>query len=183
MGIEPAARESVILIPVPEATPLLRQHRLQYDPSAPANVPEHITIHYPFLPPDTLDDALIARLREFFRAIPPFSFTLTRTGWFEQGVLFLVPDPLAPFADATRRLSDLFGILPFEGRYWPEVNPHLTIAQHGPRDILAQIAADVTTHLPIHARAREAVLMVGHNETGWAVRDRFPFESAPRVEE
>jgi len=63
------------------------------------------------------------------------------------------------------------------------VNPHLTIAQHGPRDILAQIAADVTTHLPIHARAREAVLMVGHNETGWAVRDRFPFESAPRVEE
>ena len=45
--------ESVLLVPVPEAAPLMHQYRLRYDPVAPAGVPEHITALYPFLAPDS----------------------------------------------------------------------------------------------------------------------------------
>lgn len=166
--------ESVLLIPVPEAAPSVHQHRLRYDPAAPAGVPEHITILYPFLAPAMLDDAVVARLRAIFSAVSPISCTLRRTAWFEQGVLYLAPEPEAPFVALTHQLSDACGVLPFEGQY-PEVIPHLTIAQHGPKDILSRIAADLSEHLPIDVVASEAWVMVGHNETGWVLRERFPF--------
>lgn len=166
--------ESVLLIPVPEAAPLVHQYRLRYDPSAPAGVPEHITVLYPFLAPDQIDAAVLAMLRAIFSAISPIPFTLRHTAWFEQGVLYLAPDPVAPLVALTHQLSDACGVLPFEGRY-PEVIPHLTIAQHGPKDILSRIAADVAEHLPIDLVASEAWVMVGHNETGWVLRERFPF--------
>ncbi len=167
--------ESVILIPVPEATPLVHRYRLHYDPSAPANVPEHLTLLYPFLPPDTISGAVLSTLRATFSVVSPFSFTLRQTAWFEQGVLYLAPDPMTPFIELTQRLSRLFNILPFEGRY-PEPIPHLTIAHDGPQDALAEIAATISAQLPIEAIAQEAWLMIGHNKTGWVLHDRFTFD-------
>ncbi len=172
--VEHTESESVLLVPVPEAAPLVHQYRLRYDPAASANVPEHITLLYPFLASDQLDDAVVAKLRAVFKAASPFSFTLHCTAWFEQSILYLAPEPAAPFIDLTHRLSQAFGVLPYEGRY-PEVNPHLTIAQHGPKDALIQIAADVAGNLPIDAVAREAWVMVGHNRTGWSLHERFSF--------
>lgn len=172
--VEQVTPESNILIPVPEATPLVHQYRLRYDPSAPANAPEHLTLLYPFFTPDSIDGAVLSTLSATFRAVSPFPFTLRRTAWFEQGVLYLAPEPAAPFVELIQRLSQTFHILPFGGRY-PEVIPHLTIAQHGPKDALTQIATTVSVQLPIDAVAREAWLMVGHNETGWVLYERFPF--------
>lgn len=172
---EQTTPESILLVPVPKVAPLVHQYRLRYDPSAPANVPEHITLLYPFLAPDKIDGAVLSTLRATFSAAPPFPFTLRRTAWFEQGVLYLVPEPATPFVELTRRLSQTFDILPFEGRY-PEVIPHLTIAQNGPKDVLTRIAADVAGQLPLDAVAQEVWLMVGHNETGWVLYDRFTFE-------
>jgi len=174
--VEPSEPESILLVPVPKATPLVHQHRLCYDPAASANVPEHITLLYPFLVPDQLNDAVLATLRAFFNATSSFSFSLRSTAWFEQGVLYLTPDPAASFVDLTHRLSHAFGVLPYEGQY-ARVTPHLTIAHHGPSAALAQIAATLTGDLPIDAVAREAWVMVGHNETGWVLRHRFPFAS------
>ena len=59
---EQVTPESIILIPVPEATPLVHQYRLHYDPSAPAGVPEHLTLLYPFLTPDKIDGAVLSML-------------------------------------------------------------------------------------------------------------------------
>src|SRR5437660_989822 len=57
--------ESALLIPVPEAEPLVGQWRLEHDPSARAGVPPHVTLLYPFLPPDDITpgdlDELFAR--------------------------------------------------------------------------------------------------------------------------
>jgi hypothetical protein len=170
-----ARPESIILIPVLEAAPLVHRYRLQYDPSAPAHVPEHLTLLYPFLSPDTLDAAVLSTLRATLSTIAPFSFSLRHTAWFEQGVLYLAPDPAAPFSALTWRLSRLFNILPFEGRF-PEPIPHLTVAHDGPKDALMEIATTIAAQLPIDAVAREAWLMIGHNETGWVRHERFPFE-------
>jgi len=140
--------ESIILIPVPEATPLVYPYRLHYDPSAPANVPEHLTLLYPFLRPDKIDGAVLSMLRATFSAVSPFPFTLRRTAWFEQGVLYLAPEPATPFVTLTQHLSHMFNILPFGGLY-AEPTPHLTIAQHGPKDILTEIATAISVHAHI----------------------------------
>ena len=90
--------ESVVFVPVPEATPLVHQYRLRYDPAASADVPEHITLLYPFLAPAQLDHAVLAKLRAVFVAIAPFPFALRSIAWFEQGILYLTPDPAAPLS-------------------------------------------------------------------------------------
>jgi 2'-5' RNA ligase len=164
--------ESVILIPVPETTDLLLPYRLRFDPSAGAGVVEHITLLYPFLPPPQIDDAVLGRLQAFFSGVSPFSFVLRSIGWFEQGVLYLAPDPPDPFIALTNRLSSMFNVLPFEGRF-PTVVPHLTIAEHGATDALEHVAASVAGHLPITGRTAEAWLMLGHNDTGWTLHHRF----------
>ena len=70
---------SVVLIPVPEATPLVHEYRLQLDPAARAGVPEHITLLYPFLEPHELSADILGGLASLFQYVQPFSFTLQHT--------------------------------------------------------------------------------------------------------
>jgi hypothetical protein len=42
--------ESAIIIPIPEAEPIVGPLRLQYDGAARLGVPAHITVLYPFYP-------------------------------------------------------------------------------------------------------------------------------------
>jgi hypothetical protein len=44
---------------------------------------------------------------------------------------------------------------------------------------LQQIAATVTAHLPITARATEAWLMLGHNDTRWTLHHRYLLAGSP----
>jgi hypothetical protein len=91
----------------------------------------------------------------------------------EQRTLYLAPDPASPFIDLTHRLSHDFGVLPYAGRY-STVDPHLTVAQCGARDMLEVAATTPARHLPIHAQAHEAWLMIGHAQHGWLLHQRFP---------
>ena len=59
--------ESAVLLAVPEAEPLVHEWRAVGDPSAAHGVPAHVTLLYPFLPSDQLDDGVIAELAWFFK--------------------------------------------------------------------------------------------------------------------
>ena len=165
---------SVILIPVPEATPLVHEYRLQLDPAARAGVPEHITLLHSFLEPHELSSDILGALASLFQDVAPFPFTLRHTGWFEPDILFLAPDPPESFVAITHQLSNRFGVLPYEGRY-ATVHPHLTVAMHGERKMLQGIESEIAAHLPLRATASEAQLMTGNNEVGWTLHGRFPF--------
>src|SRR5277367_3174305 len=71
--------ESAIIIPVPEVEPIVGPLRLEYDGTARLGVPAHITVLYPFCPPQTVGTE-IETLREACRSIEmfPFSFTEVR---------------------------------------------------------------------------------------------------------
>lgn len=170
---------SVILIPVPEATPLVHEYRMQLDPAARAGVPEHITLLYPFLEPHELSAGILGGLASLFQDVQPFSFTLQHTDWFEPDILFLTPDPSESFVAITHQLSTRFGVLPYGGRY-ATVHPHLTVAVHGERRMLQSIETEIAAHLPPRATARGAQLMTGNNEVGWTLHSRFPFRAHPR---
>src|SRR6188768_3326789 len=104
---------ATLVLPVPEAESLVGPWRQEYDPPAPFGIPAHITLLFPFRPVHWLGDDTVAELAAFFGAVPATRFLLTRVGRFRAGVLYLAPEPTAPFVDLTRQLSTRFDLLPY----------------------------------------------------------------------
>jgi hypothetical protein len=57
----PDGPQSGLIIEVPEAEPAVRQHRERLDASAPLGIPAHITVLFPFMPPETIGAATLTR--------------------------------------------------------------------------------------------------------------------------
>jgi 2'-5' RNA ligase len=167
----PARIESALLVPVPEATALIGEHRLRLDPAAAAGVPEHVTLLYPFLHPEKIGPAVHARLSAIFCEIPPFRFCLREVAWFGEEVMWLRPEPALPFKQMTELLVAEFGLLPYGGVH-DEVVPHLTIAQ-GQAGEGRRISPGISSGLPIEATADRVHLMVSSEQERWSLVDQF----------
>ena len=153
--------ESALLVAVPAAEPAVAAHRSRLDTSAAVGVPAHITVLYPFLPPDLIDVDTRATLTRLFASIPRFRFTLDRTRWFPDPVLWLAPSDPAPFSALTGLVVAAFPSCPPYGGQVTEVIPHLTIGDGAPRVELEAAEAEVRQHLPIEAEATSVTLMTG----------------------
>jgi 2'-5' RNA ligase len=165
-----AALESAILIPVPEAEPLVGALRAEHDPASAAGIPAHVTLLYPFAEPSTIDPATIERVGSVFAASMPFRFVLSATGWFGGEVLSLTPEPREPFVWLTESLTSRFPAFAPYGGAFEEIVPHLTVAMRGSEAMEAEMGAG----LPIAATVSEAVLMVEGEDARWTVAERFP---------
>ncbi len=137
--------------------------RRAYDSSAALGVAAHITLLFPFLDGEAIDEAVLAELFARFNA---FDFTLDRVEQFDDGVVWLHPSPSLRFADLTAAIHQRWpSHPPYEGAF-DETIPHLTVSET-PIDL--QIA------LPIAAHAHEVTLIEQAERTGrWAARARFP---------
>jgi diadenosine tetraphosphate (Ap4A) HIT family hydrolase/2'-5' RNA ligase len=167
--------ESALIIAVPEAEPLVREWRERFDSSARVGVPAHITILYPFIPPDEITSAVVAELRDFFAACAAFEFTLPELRRFPD-VLYLAPSPAEPFTALTHAVVERYPDYPPYGGSFPEVIPHLTIADVDDAEKLANIEREFRqqhgVRLPVKATASEALLI--ENSSGrWETRHTF----------
>jgi 2'-5' RNA ligase len=156
-------RRTALIAPVPEAEPAVEAIRATHDPSAARGVPAHITILFPFLSPDEIDEAA---LRELFGRFAAFDYTLDRVEQFEDGHVWLRPMPMWRFGDLTAAVSERWPERPpYEGAFDIAV-PHLT---------LSEAPIDVNVSLPIAARMHEVVLIEEDESSGqWTTRARFP---------
>ena len=166
--------ETALICRVPEAERYVARYRDRYDPSARRNVPAHVTVLYPFMPPAQIDADVIGRLRDIARAVPRFEYRLARTQRFPVA-LYLAPDPDASYAALTDAVFRAFPEYPpFEGKF-AEVVPHVTVA-HGDEPLLCEIEIELRIALPaagIPARCHEIVLI--ENSTGrWEPMHVFP---------
>ena len=73
-------RWTAVLVPVPEAEPVVARHRATLDAAAGWGIPAHVTVLFPFAPPDQLDAALIGALARRSRACPRSACVFRRTG-------------------------------------------------------------------------------------------------------
>jgi 2'-5' RNA ligase len=162
-------KESAVLVPVLDTGPLVRELRLQYDPSAKAGVPPHVTLMFPFLPPSELTEANVNALAVLLSGEERFEFSLTRVREFDQGVVYLEPEPAEPFILLTRKIGDLFDLLPFGGEFGDTAVPHLTVTTPESGMTRQQIAAHFEPVLPIRTTANQGWLMVGDNISTWTV--------------
>jgi 2'-5' RNA ligase len=176
----PTSPPSALLLAVPEAEPLVREHRLRFDPAAERGVPAHVTAIYPFIPRDDLDQGLLDGVARVAAARPAFDYRFSSTGWFDTDVLFLAPDDPAPFRDLTRALAREFPEYPpYEGRY-DDLAPHLTVALAPDGASLDAVEAELRAGLPVAGRAERLSLMTEDDDGRWTVLRRFAFRPVIR---
>lgn len=168
--------ESALVVLVPEAEPLVKPFRDRYDPSAAVGVPAHITLLYPFKPPDEVSDVVLDKLRHGLGGFRSVRYSLGSIRRFPGEVLYLAPEPEEPFRQLTLAIWGWYPETPPYGGKWPDIVPHLSVAMPGDEQKLDLIAAEFAEasngSLPIGATAAEVALM--DNSSGrWLVRTCF----------
>jgi 2'-5' RNA ligase len=173
-----STHESALIAVVSAAESLVNPFRARYDPSASRGIPAHVTVLYPFVPPEGIDEAIVYSLKKVFKRFPPFSVTFSQVMDFPDA-LFLAPEPADPFIRLTEAVAAAFPEYPPYGGGFSEVVPHLTVAQT--RDVAqmekirAEFAEAAGEKLPITARVSAISLMV-ESEGRWQVRELFPLK-------
>jgi 2'-5' RNA ligase len=154
--------ESGLAVLVPEADLLVSPFRDKYDPSA-AGMPAHITLLYPFKPPDEIGEIEIETLNRCFAGFPKFDFSLTIIRRFPNGALYLAPEPDEPFRQLTLAIWNCYPETPPYGGRYSTIVPHLTIVEPAEGCDIERVASEfaeaVEDILPIRAIATEIALM------------------------
>jgi hypothetical protein len=141
----------------------------------PSNgVPAHVTILFPFIPADEIDDELPADVQAVFGRFLGFSFELREARRFP-GVLYLAPEPPEPFVALTEAVVAAYPAYTPYGGEFDSIVPHLTAAEGDP-ELLNEAERAILPSLPISAEAHEVVLLeeVEPNLARWRTRARIP---------
>ena len=166
--------QSAFIVRVPEAEPHVAHWRDRFDPSARLGVPAHITLLFPFMSPELISIAVREQLSRLAASIASFTFELASIKRFP-GVLYLAPEPAAPFIALTKRLAAQFPeFQPYGGQH-EDIVPHLTVARATEPE-LAHVEAELAASLggvPLVAECTEFSLI--ENSTGlWRLAHNFP---------
>ena len=162
---------TALLVPVPDADPVVGRWRDAHDPMARLGIPAHVTVLTPFLPAGRIDEAVERGLAEVAAATPAFEFRLASVARFPGSVLYLAPEPAAPFVTLTEAVVARWPDHPPYGGEFDEIVPHLTVADHGEPPALAE---ELAAALPIAANATELWLIVERADGSWRRRAAFP---------
>jgi 2'-5' RNA ligase len=170
-------QESTILVPVPEAEPVVGQLRARLDRAASRGIPAHVTILYPFVPPEQITAAVLGKAAAAVASVQSFDCEFAGTGWFGDQVVWLAPEPASPFRALTAAVHAAFPQCPPFGGAFAEVIPHLTIGDRpeGGLGVLRAAQAEVLPALPVGTHVTRAWLMAGTQAPGsWQLRATFP---------
>jgi 2'-5' RNA ligase len=140
------APQAAFIVRVPEAEPYVATWRDRFDPAARLGVPAHITVLFPFMPPERIDGVVLEKAQAIASAMAPFSFRLVRIERFP-GVLYLAPEPAEPFVALTHAFARSFPEFPPYGGQFATVVPHLTVG-HASDPELAPVASALRASLP-----------------------------------
>lgn len=139
--------------------PVVQRFRAEYDPSAAAGMPAHVTVLHPWLPAGALDDATIADLGDVVRSVAAFDVTFTQLQRFPR-TLWVAPSPPDPFIALTAAVVARWPECPPYGGEFDRVVPHLTVADGMDVDSLAAVVTAVAPALPVPSRVDAVSLMV-----------------------
>lgn len=162
--------ETVLLVGVPEAHVVVDPWRQRFDRSAAAGVPAHVTVLYPFLDIDRVDEDTLHTLATLIGGHRAFDVRFEHFAHFPDA-LYLAPTPDEPFRQLTASVAGQWPEAPPYGGQFDAVVPHLTIAQ--PPEAFDEATAALAPHLPITARVSSVQLLVSDGNR-WHQRADFP---------
>jgi 2'-5' RNA ligase len=168
--------ESAIILPIAEVEPIIGALRLQYDRAAKRGVPAHITLLYPFCSPQAAAGE-IETLKHVCASIEAFSFSFTEVRRFP-ATAYLHPDKSERFAQIARILVNEWPDYKPHNDGFPDIIPHLTVADHVDRDTFIAVENSLRRHLPIQCVAREVWLLTSDHLGMWSKTAFFPLGPA-----
>ena len=165
--------ESGIIVPVPEAESLVRELRYEHDPSARLGVPAHITLVFPFAPPEVAlrEGDNLARV---FDGFSRFAFSLVGVDRFP-ATAYLLLSERQPFVRMTEAIVARWPQYQPYGGLFPERIPHLTVADHVGAQVLTAVEDSLRPRLPVQCLATEAWLMCSAQDGLWRKARSFRF--------
>jgi 2'-5' RNA ligase superfamily len=158
-------RQSAVIVPFPGVEHFVAAHRNRLDATAAWGVPAHVTVLYPFMPPEALNEATLVTLAAAVSRVPSFDCTFSELS-LDDAFLWLQPD--APsrqsFLALTSAVWEAFpDYPPYQGAHRDDLTPHLTVAEPRRATVEQARAAsqDLAEHLPYTHPVGEAVLITG----------------------
>jgi hypothetical protein len=155
--------DSGLLVPIPEAEAIVGPLRMQHDPTAPRGVPAHVTVLFPFIPRERIDDAVRSEVRDLLAGMAAFDYRFSRVEAFGDTNVHLAPEPAEAFLALTDAISRHWPEFPPYGGVIETVIPHLTVGDRlgeGEADAVARQAQEaLMRHGPITGRAGAVWLM------------------------
>jgi hypothetical protein len=169
-----------------------------------SGMPLHLTLLYPFTTDGVPGPHELVTVRATLARFSPIDFQLVGTGSFlsaRERVLYLVPEPAAPFVAMVDELSSATGHKPYGGAF-RDVVPHVTVAVGAPCRVswqppglprwyanslterrIGRLRERLERELPIRAAARHADLWVSVQGRWEKSRHGpFAFEARPSTE-
>ena len=175
---------TVLLIPVPQVEITVGKLRNKYDRSSHLGIPSHITVLFPFMQSERIDNKVINQLKLVFGNIRSFEYKLSKVFNFP-GVIYLQPNPRQSFIKLTKEVFKLFPKYPpYEGKF-PKINPHLTLVDFSYTKkavdnfdkIKYEIKKDMALKLPIKTTANCVWLMERRKTGQWHIHTKFKFSN------
>lgn len=173
----PPATQTAVLVPILAAESVVGPHRDRLDRAAGWGIPAHVTVLYPFLPPDALNDDALGRLGTAIASEPEFDATFSETGWFGSDVLWLGPEPAELFRRLTLAVWQAFPDSPPYGGAFDDIHPHVTVGERsmGAAGDLERAEDDVRPRLPLVQHVDHVLLMAGTDAPrSWRTVQRLP---------
>ena len=170
--------ETAVAIVLDDARPQLEPVRTEFHArSVAAGIPLHVTLLYPFAPPEQVDEPALAG---FFADYA--SFTLTLAGLAEwPRVVYAVPEPRDKLLAMMRALWALFPDYPPYAGEIAEPLPHASLAELEPGESLVKVVAGIRARteslFPLTCEVRDVALLEEHEPERWRERRRFPLRS------
>jgi hypothetical protein len=173
----PKGGRTAVIVAVPEVEPVVGRYRWTMDRAAGWGVPAHVTVVYPFVPADDLDQATVDAVAAAVATVPVFDCVFARVEWFTDQVVWLAPEPDLPFRALTRAVEQRFPDHPPYGGAYPDPIPHLTV---GEADLDGMRAAAREMALPIPASVTQALLIAGTHAPGsWRLVAELALKAEP----
>lgn len=168
-------KQTALIVEIPQVEQAVGRWRAALDRAAGWGVPAHVTVLYPFLPPERLDGDTLAAVGEAVASVAPFTVDFAHVRWFGDTVAWLAPIPDEQFRALTAAVWRRFPeVSPYGGAH-DDLVPHLTIGHDAPRPALTEAADAVTASLPIRAGVDTVRLIAGTPELGsWHTIHEFP---------
>jgi 2'-5' RNA ligase len=162
---------------MPELDPVVGHLRERWDPVATLGALAHVTILFPFAPPDRIDADRLARVAAIVHRSPARPTTFRRVESFPDHVLYLAPEPADGFRSLTHALADAFPEYPPYRGQFPDVVPHLTVA-HDPAAPHEEIRVELAAMLPLTVVTDHVELWVEGTDDRWTTAETFPLSAA-----
>jgi 2'-5' RNA ligase len=170
--------ETAVVIVPDGARPQLEPVRAKFHAAEVAmGIPLHVTLLYPFAPPDRVDEEALAY---FFAGYGTFTLTLTGLATWPQ-VVYAIPEPRERLLAMMHALFEKYPEYPpYDGEI-AEPEPHATLSELEPGDSLDEVAAGIGAQteslFPLTCDVRDVALLEEYEPGRWRERRRFPLRA------